>query len=169
NVHLPAFPDELDVHRLADIVALHRHDQFVGVGDLPVAHAHDHIALDDPGVGRRATRLHIGDFRAAHDLVGDRFLAGAHPDHRVVDRAVADEGLCDLGHLVDGDREAEPDRTAALAADRGVDTDDPAVRVHQRATGVTGVDGGVGLHRVDHGLGIAAFALQFHGAMQGAD
>ena len=45
-----------------------------------------------------------------------------------------------------------------VAGDGRVDADHRAVQVHQRAAGVAGVDGGVGLHRVEHGLVVVAGA-----------
>ena len=79
--------------------------------------------------------------------------------------------------LVDRDREADAD-VAALAAeapaadgrDRGVDPDDLAVEVDQRAAGVAGVDGGVGLDRVDVGaVARTALAAGGHRPVLGAD
>ncbi len=58
-------------------------------------------------------------------------------------------GLDDLG----GDGEARACEGAAAGDDEGVDADQFAMRVDQRAAGVAGVDGGVGLDEV---AGLAA-------------
>ena len=78
--------------------------------------------------------------------------------------AVVDQLLDGAAGLVDRDREADAD-VAALAAeaaadggDGGVDADDLAVEVDQRAAGVARVDRGVGLDRVDVGAVAAAAA-----------
>src|SRR5207302_11069139 len=47
--------------------------------------------------------------------------------------------------LVDGNGEADPNVSVDWALDRSVDADHFALRVHQWATRVAGVDGGVGL------------------------
>ena len=61
----------------------------------------------------------------------------------------------DAPRQVDRDGEADAHRAAAADEDEGVDPDHLAVRVHQRAAAVAGVDGGVGLDHVlvDPGLG----------------
>ena len=49
---------------------------------------------------------------------------------------------------VDGDREAQAFRDGAgagIADDQGIDADDRTGEIHQRTTGVTLVDGGIGL------------------------
>ena len=54
--------------------------------------------------------------------------------------------MIDLG-VRDRDREADVLRAPGIG-DRGVDADDPALRVDQRTARVAGVDGGVGLEHV---------------------
>ncbi len=77
--------------------------------------------------------------------------------------------LQDLGgghlDLLDRDREADADVAALVGGDlraergdRGVDPDHLALQVDQRATGVAGVDRGVGLHGVDVGVVVLALA-----------
>ena len=58
----------------------------------------------------------------------------------------------------DADVAALAGQAAADGGDRGVDADDLALEVDQRPAGVAGVDGGVGLDRVDVGA-VAAAAL----------
>ena len=64
-------------------------------------------------------------------------------------------------HDVDGRREADALVPAALADDQGVDSDEPALDVHERPAAAAGVDGRVGL-QVDHG--IVGAELAGHGA-----
>src|SRR6185503_19003431 len=68
-----------------------------------------------------------------HAELGARHLAGRY------------ELPSDRSREVDRNRKAVPDVVAGLRRDRAVDADDLAARVHQRATRVAGVDGGVGL------------------------
>ena len=70
---------------------------------------------------------------------------------RALDRPPFAQPRDDLLGGVDRDREADADVAAAAAAGRadlGVDADDAAARVEQRAAGVAGVDRGVGLDDV---------------------
>ena len=54
----------------------------------------------------------------------------------------------------DRDGEADADVAAGAAEDRGVDADDLAAQVQQRATRVARIDGGVGLNEVVVGAGL---------------
>src|SRR4029078_12661924 len=116
------------------------------------AYRRHHVALDDARRRGRAARhdvLHLG---AVGGGVADR--AGVDADLGVRHRAGADQLVGDVAGVLDGDGEAEADRAALAlalteAADGGVDTDDRAGRVDEGATGVAGVDRGVGLDRVD--------------------
>ena len=47
--------------------------------------------------------------------------------------------------MFDGDGEADAVRAAGAREDRGVDADEPAGQIDQRAAGIAGIDGGVGL------------------------
>ena len=77
----------------------------------------------------------------------------------VLDRAVLDQLLrrstCAWSIGMANPRPMLPDCAPGRAAerrDRRVDADQLAVEVDQRATGVAGVDGCIGLDRVEHGL-----------------
>ena len=81
---------------------------------------------------------------ALGDVVGDLLDAHAEP---------AAPRLAELAELIDdGDRgvrrhrKADADRAAGRRDDRGVDADDVAVEVEQRAAGIAAIDGGVGLN-----------------------
>src|SRR5208283_1347065 len=54
----------------------------------------------------------------------------------------------DVAGKVGGDGEADALVAARTAVDGGVDADEPAFDIHERAAGVAGVDGGVGLDEV---------------------
>src|SRR5215472_13816317 len=87
------------------------------------------------------------------DGAADDLVAGA--DEVVVDGDDGIGGHCETDALVAG----------RLGVDRGIDADDFAVHVEQRAAGVAGVDGGVGLDEV---LELAAGA-GLDGAVLGGD
>ena len=78
--------------------------------------------------------------------------------------AGSDQVVVDLDDGVGGHGEAHALIAARLGEDGGVDADDLAVHVQQRAAGVAGVDGRVGLDEV---LELAAGAL-VDGAVLGA-
>ena len=83
------------------------------------------------------------------------------------DLAGADELLHDVARHVDGHGKADAlVSAAAVADDGGVDADQFAAGVHQRAAGISGIDGGVGLNEVL----VAAGALDIQAAAaRGAD
>ena len=64
-------------------------------------------------------------------------------------------------------RPIDPLDSPPEGADRGVDPDHRAGGVDQRAAGVARVDRGVGLHGVDHRVGVRPAALQPHRAVLG--
>src|SRR5690606_9456716 len=59
-----------------------------------------------------------------------------------------DQAAGDGDGLVDGNGEAETDVAARRGDDRGVDAEQPALRVDERTAGVALIDGGVGLDKV---------------------
>ena len=89
----------------------------------------------------------------------------AIPSVARIDEALVDQGLEDATDRVDGDGEADAGGLADLAVDGGRHADDPAAGVEQRAAGVAGVDGGVGL---DDALDLAA-VLGVERAVEAAD
>ncbi len=76
--------------------------------------------------------------------------------------------ILELGHHrlgeAGGNGEAKPDRAARRREDRGVDADDLAVHVEQRATGVAAVDRGVGLDVVVERARLDVAAARRHDA-----
>ena len=120
----------------------------------------DHVArLDAAGLGR-ALIVDAGDQRAARrldaeavgDVVGDLLNAHAEP---AAPRLAVLAQLIDHRHRgVGRHRKADADRAAGRRDDRGVDADDFAVEVEQRAAGIAAIDGGVGLNVIVVGAGI---------------
>src|SRR5882762_6666362 len=79
--------------------------------------------------------------------------------------AVGHQVVGDALRAVDGNGEADAGGGAAGRVNGGIDADDFAARIDERATGIAAVDGGVGLNGfVDEG-GLAGL----HGAANGAD
>ena len=114
--------------------------------------ADNQIAGLDPGARGRTAGGDIRHQRAARPLepetVGDlrrHFLQpGAEP--RPLDRGAAAPGRSDHdAHHVRRDRKADALRAARARIDRGVDADEPAVEVDQRAARIARIDRGVGL------------------------
>ena len=139
-------------------------DQTVGTVDRHAVDRRDHVAGLEPGLLARAAGGGLLDLGpGGRDATGGDRVAHRDADTCVGRRLARGELLHDRPRLVDRDREAEADR-AALAlggrparTDGGVDADDVAVQVDQRATGVAGVDRRVGLDRgEDRALATAA-------------
>ena len=92
----------------------------------------------DQGAGRALESEALGDLRR------HRLQPGAEP--RPLDRAAAAAGGGHHHpHHVGGDGEADALRAAGARKDRGVDADELAAMIDQRAAGIAGIDGGVGL------------------------
>ena len=112
----------------------------------------DEIAGLQPRLRRRAFRHHARDERAGRplqphalgDLGGDvlQFCAEPGPLHRL---AAALRRVEHDTHHVDGNGEADADRAARAREDRGIDADEAARHVDERAAGIAEVDRGVGL------------------------
>src|SRR5690606_740518 len=68
-----------------------------------------------------------------------------HPQVGALHAAVGQQLVDDPLHQVAGNAETNPFVAAAVGGDGGVDADDPALQVDQRAAAVAGIDGGVGL------------------------
>ena len=79
-------------------------------------------------------------FRAAVE----RCENGSQP--RAFHMSAADEFRGDLFCNVRGDRKTEPDIAAGGRENEVVDSDDFALNVQERSSGVAGIDGGIGLH-----------------------
>ncbi len=119
--------------------AVDRDDEVVG----PQAGAFGGRALLDPR-DHRALRV-CGAQRLGN--VGSEVL-DRHADAAALDLAVADQLVHDLARHVDRHREADADISAGWGNDRGVDTDDPALQVDERATRIARIDRGIGLDEV---------------------
>ena len=64
------------------------------------------------------------------------------------DHTAAGEAFEDIARHVDGNGETDALIAAATTDDGGVNADETAFHIHERATGVTGVDGGIGLDEI---------------------
>ena len=71
-----------------------------------------------------------------------------HAQEAAGDFVISDERFGDVAGDVDRDREADAFVAAGGAGDGGVEADDFAAEIHERAAAVAGVDGGVGLNEV---------------------
>ena len=118
----------------------------------------DDIALLHAGLFRTAPLGHALHHRADRQAVGLRGgvvqIAHRHAEIRPVFHvAVLLQVVDDIHDVVDGDGKADALDRRAGRGTAGVfgrrDTDDVAVHIKQRPTGVAGVDGSVGLHHVD--------------------
>src|SRR5207302_5981035 len=96
----------------------------------------------------------------------------AHAELAALDRAELDQLLHDAASHVHRDREADADVAAGAREYRGVDPDQLAAQVHQRAAGVARIDRGVGLNEVLEAVGVDPRARQAaddprgHGVLQ---
>ncbi len=102
------------------------------------------------------------EVQALGDLVGHLLDAHAEP---------AATGFAELAQLIDDrdrglgrHREADADRAARRRDDRGVDADDIALEIEQRAAGIAAIDGGVGLDVVVVGTGLDVAVARRHDA-----
>ena len=146
--------DDLDRHLIAD---LRQPDDVPNVGAVLHATAVDgqhHVTWLKVGILCRRTGLHPGDDGALGlvDLEGLGQLVGEilnrHAEQAALDLAMLDQRVHDAHGHVDRDGEANADVAAVGRQDRGVDAHQLAAQVHQRAAGVAGVDGGVGLDEI---------------------
>src|SRR5690349_19488270 len=98
------------------------------------------------GPGRGTVRLYLKNQRSLQmELPGDLIGGQYHSQRRSRDLAVADQLRHHPIDLVHRDREPDPRVSSRRTVDRGVDTDQPAGAVQQRAARVAGVDGRVRL------------------------
>ena len=125
----------------------------------------DDVAGLDPRALRRRTLRHPGDQRAARFGRAPNSLAmsgvtliDVDAEHAALDLAVLDQLVHDAFDHVDRDGEADADVAAAARQDGGVDAHQFAAQIHQRAAGIAGIDGGVGLDEVLIAVGVDAGA-----------
>ena len=139
--------------------------------DILAVDALDHVTRLDAGRQRRAVRCDLGDQGARGSQPSD-MLSASSSRHRLdlhSEQAALDPPLVlQLGdHRLGqarGDGEAKADAAAGRREDRGVDADDLAVHVEQRAARVAAVDGGVGLDVVVERTGVDVAAARRHDA-----
>src|SRR5262249_33161056 len=138
--------------------------------DIAAVELDDHVAgLDAAGL-RRALVVDAGDERAVRllhaetlgDLIVD--LLDAPPEPAAPGLAVFAQLLDHRQRRLGRHREADADRSARRRDDRGVDADDFAVEIEQRAARVAAVDGGVGLNVVVVGSRIELAVAPGHDA-----
>ena len=115
---------------------------------------------------RAGIRQHFADEGAALHVQVERFGdIGAHfrafnTQQAALHFAKLNQLLCQgTGHIA-GDGKANPDAAAARGEDRGVNTNQLAVEIQQRAAGVAPVNGGVGLDKVFQPFEIQTTATQ---------
>src|SRR5699024_10726093 len=115
-------------------------------------HLRHYVALLDPCLVGRAVIGDVLDPGSRRTVRGDR--GGVRTELRMLDPAIVDQRIGNVDRLIDRDRETQPD-TAALVllttagTDQRVDPDQRTGRIHQRATGITGVDRCVRLDRIE--------------------
>ena len=119
----------------------------------PVDRGDDVAGLDAGVIGGRA-RHHPGHQRAARfgdaEFLGDVRRDGIDIDAEdaALDLAVLDQLVHDALDHVDRNGEADADIAAAARQNRGVDADQFAAQIDQRAAGIARIDRGVGLDEI---------------------
>ena len=145
--------DVADLHGLADYGLGDGIYQFgAGVYGLAVDIG-DHVAGLQAGFVGRAAGLDgfdydaVGDaeFLHQHGIIAAIFLE-RDADGAAGDFAVGDQLIVNADDSRGGQREADTFEAAAACVDGGVDADYFAGHVDERAAGIAGVDGGVGLN-----------------------
>src|SRR5215472_6330997 len=175
-------PDEADPDRRARSQRPDRVDERVRGRDRLAAQGGNDVARPQAGSGSRAAWGHGRDAALARRLnlsaVAGKALVQGRSDDRVGGMAGPDQLNDDPAGLVNGDGETQADVAAlstgdgvhAERVDRSIDADDLAAGVHERAAGVSGVDGGVSLDRVEEDPWRRAFTrTRLHGAVHCAD
>src|SRR5262249_58449745 len=114
------------------------------------------------GQTRHDLRYNIADHTRQTERVRDvgRHGVHAHAELAALHRAEADELIHDAARHVHGDGEADADIAAAAREDRGIDPDQLAVQVDERAAGIARIDGSVGLDEVVVAVGVDSRARQ---------
>ena len=159
----------LQLGAAADVLGGQQAMHVVDAADGQVVDRDDQVLGAQAGGGgrRRGRDLDHLDAAVAADRSGDarrqRARPAGDPDPGAAHAAVAHQRGDDAaGGRVDGDREAEPD-----AGDGGVDADDVAAAVDERAAGVAGVERRVGLDDVVDDPGRLAGARRQRAAERG--
>ena len=158
---LPAAADDGNLGGVPCLVVPQGAGQVGSGGDLVIVHRGDQILGLDTGLVRAAARRHVHDVcavRGQAELGGSFLVVVLHGDAHVSagDIAVVNEIGDNAHHVINGDGEADALDGRAGIGGAGIlgsgDADDLAVHVEQRAAGVTGVDGRVGLQHTDNGI-----------------
>src|SRR5690606_7572531 len=143
---LPAAADR-EAHGVADVLAIEDAVDVERVLHLLAVDADDDVAEDQAavgvalgraqaGLGGRRARLDLQDQRALDaEALEDLRVREVDAEGRADDATVLDELRDHAGDGVDRDREADAGRRAGGAVDGGVDADQPARAVEQRAAG----------------------------------
>ena len=114
-------------------------------------HRQHHITGFDAGIGKRTARIDILHQHAARtpqaQALRDRTRDGltGRADPGKTHATAAFHALHYPPRQVGGNGETDPDIAAGARIDRGVDAGQFAIRGDQRAAGIAGIDGGVGL------------------------
>ena len=153
-----------------DLLAHRRQADFIAQVRDPVhrlaVHFQHHVAGLEPRFIGGAFRQHIGDHHAlaalhlegAGQFLGE--ILNGHAEHPAAYFAVLDQLVHNVHRHVGGDGEADAHIAAGGGEDGGVDTDQLAVEIDQRAAGVARVNGGVGLNKILVALDTQAGAAQ---------
>ena len=140
--------------------------------DLLAVEFAQHVAAFEPGAaGGRVRRDLADDGAGSVRQVEEAGVVGRHVVHAdaevaVVHGAVLDDRLGRSARDLRGNGEAGAGKRAAAGDDEGVDADQFAVGVHERAAGVAGIDGRIGLDEV---AGLARIVAVGIGAIERAD
>src|SRR5690606_35402122 len=119
--------------------------------DLVAIEGQDHVADPDARLFGGAARLDPGDQGADRAIQaqrigkGTRDLLHLYADQSATHTAIGLQLLYDVLGDVDGDGEADAHVAARTGEDLRIDADHLAGQVEQRASGVAGIDGHVGL------------------------
>src|SRR5271165_351294 len=160
----------IHIELVGHFCAIHANDNVPA--DVNAAHARlrGAIAPANAGLGRRPVRGH-GFYQQAvlHRQIESAREIPAHwkrfhSQKRGVHAAIGHQVVGDVFRGVDGNGEADARGGAAGRVNRGVDADDFAMRIDERAAGISAVDGRVGLDGFVDESGLAGL----HRAADGA-
>src|ERR1700676_309650 len=166
-----AIQQDVEVKRTGDFLAVNRDDEVATDGDSLHPGAHYAIPSADTCYGGRSTfgrRFYQQAFlRGQIQRFGQLAAHGdsLHAEKRLANTAFGHQVVRDTFGAVDRDSEADARGSAAGREDRGVDTNDFAVRIEERAAGIAAIDGRVRLNSFVDERGLTGL----HGAPDGAD
>ena len=154
-------------HLVARVLGAHVQHEVAGGCDVLAVELRDDVALLQAGFGRAgafADGRHVGAFVNGQAVaLGVLRVHGGegHAELRMGRGLAVDDLLGEVHRVVYRDGEADAGVVAGVRRDQRVDADELAVRVDERAAGVTGVDSGVSLDhiRVDGGFARAVAVL----------